>query len=82
MRVITGVAVVLCGAVEFIATSERHVSRMPSGLLFAIGALIVLTQFKGAVVNLRLFPRETWSESSRDATGNVPARHREDLVRA
>ncbi|HEV2971937.1 MAG TPA: hypothetical protein VGY55_18330 [Pirellulales bacterium] len=82
MRAITGVAITLCGAAVFIATSERHVPRIPSGILFAIGALIVLTQFKAVAGNVRFFPRETGPESSRDRTGIASAGRREDLVRA
>jgi hypothetical protein len=44
MRAITGAVIMLCGAIVFVAISERHVSPIPSGILVVVGAMIVLTQ--------------------------------------
>jgi hypothetical protein len=69
MRVIAGVAIMFCGAVVFIATSERHAPPIPSGILFAVGALTVATQVKEIALNLGFFRREMERGSNRDCRG-------------
>jgi hypothetical protein len=46
MRAITGAVIMVCGAIVFVAISERHEPPIPSGILFVVGAVIVLIQAK------------------------------------